>query len=305
MARDWERTFRVWAQPPGQTEQQRSENAIRAIRRAIDGSSKLEAHQIKVFAQGSYRNSVTVRQDSDVDVGVMLYDCFLSQYPEGMTNADFGNRNVDYPFSQFKRELEKALVAHFGRSAITRGNKAFNIRENRNQVEADVVPFFEFRQYWEDGTYRAGVALLPDNGLRIKNFPERLLEYWPSTPLHYENGVSKNKATGRRFKSIVRILKRLRNVMDDAGSNAAKSVPGYLLECLSWNVPNGAFDWPTWDRCVRAVLFFLWSNTKEDAQCQSWCEVDGIKYLFHPSQPWKRADVHAFINEAWSYIEVR
>ena len=305
MARDWERTFRVWAQPPGQTEQQRSENAIRAIRRAIDGSSKLEAHQIKVFAQGSYRNSVTVRQDSDVDVGVMLYDCFLSEYPAGKTNRDFGNCDADYTFSQFRNEIEEALVAHFGRVAVTRGNKAFTIRENSYQVEADVAPFFEFRQYWENGTYRAGVALLPDNGSRIENFPERLLEYWPSTLLHYENGVSKNKATGRLFKGIVRILKNLRNEMDEAGYSVAKSVPGYLLECLTWNVPNSEFDWPTWDACVQSVLLHLWSNTKEDAPCKSWCEVDDIKYLFHPSQPWKRADAHAFINEAWGYVGVR
>ena len=66
------------------------------------------------------------------------------------------------------------LVAHFGQAAVRRGNKAFTIRENTYQVEADVAPFFEFRRYWEDGTYRAGVALVPDNGRRIENFPERL-----------------------------------------------------------------------------------------------------------------------------------
>ena len=136
MARDWESTFSSWAQPPGKTEQQRSENTINAIRKAIDGSPKLRARRIKVFTQGSYRNRVTVRQDSDVDVGAMLYDYFLAQYPEGKANADFGNRDVGYSFSQFKRELEETLVAHFGRAAVTRGNKAFSIRENTYRVEA-------------------------------------------------------------------------------------------------------------------------------------------------------------------------
>ena len=160
-------------------------------------------------------------------------------------------------FSQFKRELEETLVTHFGRNAVTLGNKAFSIRENTYRVEADVTPFFEFRQYWENGTYRAGVALVPDNGFRIENFPERLLDDWPSTPLHYENGVSKNNSTGRRFKGIVRILKRLLIEMDEAGHSVAKSVPGYLLECLSWNVPDGAFNRSTWDACVQAVLIAL------------------------------------------------
>ena len=305
MVRDWESTFSSWARPPGKTEQQRSENAIRAIRNAIYGSSRLNQRQIKVFTQGSYRNRVTVRQDSDVDVGVMLYDYFLSQYPVGKTHADFGNENADYSFSQFKDELEGALVAQFGRAAVTRGNKAFTIRENTYKVEADVAPFFEFRKYWENGTYRAGVGLIPDKGSRIENFPERLLDYWPRVPLHYENGVTKNENTARRFKGITRILKRLRIEMDYLGKNAAKSVPGYLLECLSWNVPNRYFDQSTWDPCVQALLLHLWSNTKEDAQCDSWCEVDGIKYLFHSSQRWTRASAHAFIDAAWNYVGVR
>ena len=305
MARDWESTFSSWAQPPQKTEQQRSENTITAIQKAINGSPKLRARRIKVFTQGSYRNRVTVRKDSDVDVGTLLYDYFLAQYPEGKAHADFGNRGVDYSFSQFKRELEETLVARFGRAAVTRGNKAFSIRENTYRIEADVTPFFEFRQYWGNGTYRAGVALVTDNGSQIENFPEGLLDYWPSTPLHYENGVSKNDITGRRFKGIVRILKRLLIEMDEAGYNVAKSVPGYLLECLSWNVPNGAFNRSTWDACVQAVLLHLWSNTKEDAQCKSWREVDNIKYLFHRSQRWTRASAHAFIDEAWSYVGVR
>ena len=60
----------------------------------------------------------------------MLYDGFLDEYPEGKTRADFGNFDGDYGYSQFKNELEEALVARFGRAAVKRGNKAFNIREN-------------------------------------------------------------------------------------------------------------------------------------------------------------------------------
>jgi len=40
------------------------------------------------------------------------------------------------------------LVDRFGRAVVKRGNRAFNIRENTYRVEADVVPLFEFRQYW-------------------------------------------------------------------------------------------------------------------------------------------------------------
>ena len=305
MTRDWEGTFNSWAQPPGKTEEQRSENAIRGIRHAINRSSKLKNRQIRVFTQGSYRNRVNVLKDSDVDVGVMLYEYFLVQYPEGKGAADFNHSDADYSFSQFKNELEEALVAHFGRAAVKRGNKAFNIRETTYHVEADVAPFFEFRQYWENGLYRAGVALRTDRGVKIENYPERLVDYWPSTPLHYENGVSKNNDTSRRFKGVVRILKKIRNEMEEAGSSSAKAIPGYLLECMTWNVPNEGFASPTWDARIQAVLLHTWSNTKDDARCKSWREVDDIKYLFHASQPWTRAGAHTFIDEAWSYVGVR
>ena len=304
MTRDWESAFSFWARSPSKTEEQRSENAIRAIRKAVQGSSKLNQRSIKVFTQGSYRNRVNVRQDSDVDVGVMLYDFFLGEYPAGRTGADFGISDAGYSFSQFKNELEAALVDQFGRAAVKRGNKAFNIRENTYHVEADVVPLSEFRQYWESRNYRAGVALVTDQGRKIVNYPERLVEHWPSTPLHYENGNSKNTDTSRRYRGLVRILKNIRSEMEDTGSASAQSIPGYLLECLCWNVPNAAFTGSTWDVRVQAVLMHLWSNTKDDASCKSWFEVDAIKYLFHVSQPWTRAAANAFILDAWSNVGI-
>ena len=103
----------------------------------------------------------------------MLYDYFLREYPPGKTNADFGNRDIDYTFAQFKNDVEQALVDYFGRAAVTRGNKAFDVKASLSQVEADVVPLWEFRQYWDNGAFRAGVALLPDNSYsRIENYPD-------------------------------------------------------------------------------------------------------------------------------------
>lgn len=92
-------------------------------------------------------------------------------------------------------------------------------------------------QRWQ--SYRAGVALIPDRGDRIENFPERLVNHWPDIPLHYENGVRKNDRTTRRFKGVVRIVKKLRN---------------------------------------------------------------NIKYLFHSSQKWTRAEAHAFVRRARDFV---
>ena len=305
MSKNWEDAFSNWAKPPSKTEEERCENAIRAIRNAIAKSDRLKSRGVKVFVQGSYRNNVNVRQDSDVDVGVMCHDYFLFQYPAGKTHADYGNVEADYSYRQFKDELEAALVDYFERRAVVRGNKAFDIHENTYHVEADVAPLFEFRQYFESGSYRCGVALVPDRGSRIENYPERLLESWPRINQHYENGVEKNKATSRAFKGVVRILKALRNEMEEGGISAAKPVPGFLIECMTWNAPNSCFAHSTWDAVVQAVLLHLWSNTKDDATCKEWCEVNDIKYLFHSSQRWTRAQAHAFVDAAWSYVGVR
>lgn len=303
--RDWQATFTDWAKPPGKTEQDRCDNAVSAIRNAIKASDKLRSRRVSVFAHGSYRNNTNVRKDSDVDTGILCTDTFLYELPEGTTGDTFGIIPASYQYRQFKDEVEGALVDHFGRSAVVRGNKAFDIHESTYHVEADVAPVFEFRQYFENGSYRCGVALVPDNGGRIENYPERLLESWPHINQHYENGVEKNNATRRAFKGVVRILKTLRNEMEEAGIAVARPVPGFLIECMTWNAPNSCFAHSTWDAVVQAVLVHVWSKTKDDASCKGWCEVNNIKYLFHYSQRWTRAQAHAFIDAAWSYVGVR
>lgn len=305
VSRDWEGDFRKWAQSPSNTEQQRCENGVNAVRNAIDKSSALKHRRITVFTQGSYRNRVNVRKDSDVDIGVLCDETFFDSYPAGKTRADFGNTPATYSYSQFKGELGQALVNYFGIAAVERRNKAFGVHETSYHVEADVVPFFERREYIISGVSRCGVSLVPDSGGRIDNYPERLLDTWPHTPLHYENGVAKNDATSRAFKGVVRILKTLSNEMAEAGVPAAIGIPGFLIECLVWNAADLHFKHGSWDATVRAVISATWSATKEDGKCGTWTEVDGVKYLFHSSQKWTRAQAHAFMFAAWSYVGFR
>jgi hypothetical protein len=302
---DWEDHFSQWAKPPLDSEDKRCGNAVKAIRNAISNSTELKYRSTLVFTQGSYRNRVNVRQDSDVDIGVLCDEAFYYDLPKGATAATKGFTPASYHYAQFKNELEQALVKHFSRRAVTRGNKAINVRETSYHVEADVVPLFEYRNYYEGSGYRAGVSLIPDKGGRIDNFPERLLDHWPYTPLHYENGVSKNTATNRRFKSVVRVLKKLRIHMDDAGIQAAKPIPGYLIECLVWNVLDQQFTDTRWLPTVRGVLGYIWANTKTDDTCNKWCEVDNIKYLFRWQQPWTRAQAYAFVNSARTLIGMK
>ena len=259
MTQDWKSTFTFWAKSPSQTEQDRCNNAERAIRNAIRASKELSPRNICVFTQGSYQNRVNVRWDSDVDIGVCCYDVFSPHYPEGTTTETFSNRVGDYSYSTFKNEVKDALFSYFGRAAVTRSNKAFNIKKNTYRVEADVTPFVEHRCYWTNGQYLSGVELRPDNGQ-----PSKVIN-WPQQ--HYDNGVSKNKVTSQRYKALVRIFKSLRNEMDDAGIAAAKPIPGFLVECLVWNVPNNNFGHTTYKVDVRAALTALFNDTMTDDQC--------------------------------------
>lgn len=123
MARDWESVFTTWSQGPSATEQERAENAERQIRQAILSSEKLRNRDIRVFTQGSYRNRVNVRRDSDVDVGVVCFDTYFPEYPDDNVKLELAKSFVPaiYEYSTFKSELEEALVARFGRGQLIEG----------------------------------------------------------------------------------------------------------------------------------------------------------------------------------------
>ena len=114
--------------------------------------------------------------------------------------------------------------------------------------------------------------------------------------------MTKNGQTTKRYKGTVRILKSLRNFMEESRVPAAKPIPGFLLECMVWNVPNDKFEHYTWENRVKAVLAFLWEGTKADSTCASWTEVSGLKYLFHASQKWTREQAHEFVAAAWVFL---
>lgn len=289
---DWESTFSAWAQPPGQTEQQRCANAEQAIKNAIKGSTILRGRDVQVFTQGSYRNNTNVKKESDVDVAVVCYNVFFSDLPSGKTWNDFGITDGNYNYAQFKKEVGQALVSYFGSGSVTPGNKAFNIRANSYHVDADVAPFFEHRRYQGNGTYLSGVELRPDNGGKVINWPQQ----------HYDNGVAKNNQTNRSFKSVVRILKSLCVYMEENDIAAAKNIPGFLIECLTWNCPNQSFMYSSYMADVRACLAYLFNNTRTDDQCAEWGEVSELKYLFRGGQKWTRTQAHGFISAAWDYL---
>jgi hypothetical protein len=282
-----------WAKPPGETEQTKCDNAVRMIRQAVQASQKLRGKNIRIFAQGSYCNRTNVRQDSDVDVCVLCADSFFYDLPQGVLATRFGLTSpAPYLYSEFKVDVENALLAYFEPQGMQRGKKAFDIHANSYRLDADAVPVFEYRFYHEDGSWRTGTAFLPDGGSRILNYPEQ----------NYINGVEKNKSTGGRFKDVVRILKRLRNRMNDEGIPAAGAAPSFLVESMVWNVSGQWFGHDQYTADVRAVLATIFNSTLKQEDCAEWTEVNGLKFLFHTTQPWTLNQAHAFVSAAWDYL---
>lgn len=287
-----EDTFTSWSKGPGTTEQETCDNAERAVRKAIDASEPLSAMDITVFPQGSYAGRTNVRQNSDVDICVRLNSVAFSDYPDGKGNSDYRRVESDLKFAGYRNMVGKALTDYFGAKSVTRGSKAFDVHENSYRIDADVIATFEHRRYFSDGTDRwhAGVAFKTDSGDLIKNFPKQC----------HDSGVAKNNRVGRRFKRVVRILKRLRDLMQDQGITEAKNVPSFLIECLVWNVPDDRFNHDSHSADVREVLAHTFNATLNDNDCSSWVETNELKWLFKGSKPWSRVQAHDFLGAAWN-----
>ena len=94
--------------------------------------------------------------------------------------------------------------------------------------------------------FTEGTMFYPDSdpSKAILNYPKQ----------QYANGQAKHDRTGRRFKKMVRIIKNLCNEMADAGIEAAKPIPSFLIECLAYQVPDVAFGQPTFYEELKRVL---------------------------------------------------
>ncbi len=305
MARDWHSTFRQWAKPPSETEEEKASNVASMIRSAINGSTALNCRDVTVYATGSYRNNTNTRTESDVDVAVVLKDCFFhADLPVGLTREALGVSDSTQTFLGFRNDVHEALRAKFGRG-VTRGPKAFDIHENSYRLDADVAVFFEHRRYTgnknPDGSwhYYEGVEMRPEDA------PAKRIINWHHQ--HYEHGVVKNAATGRRFKRIVRILKRLRTHLLANGSAAerlaAAPIASFLIESLVYNVPAEHFNQSTetYYDDAKKVIGWLWNRINEKA-CNDFKEVSEFKWLLRAGQPWDAEQAKNFLAVAWGHV---
>jgi len=228
-----------YKEPSSPTEQDKQDRAERMVRDGVAAWSGFNGVSIRYLPKGSYKNNTNVKADSDVDIAVIdtdlyYYDTSLLT-PADQAAISGGGVASASPLQgmRLRTELEKALTAKFGSACDTSGKTAITITENSGRVSADAVPSFPFWLYYYDAlgrvTHVEGTKTFRKDGSQVVNYPEQ----------QYTNGVAKNQATGRRYKFLVRILKRLENDLVKAGK--LTELPSYFMECLVYCVPNSQF----------------------------------------------------------------
>ena len=316
---EWQARFRYWQRPASKTEEAKIEATARRVAAALRHSAFLPQRQWRVVKKGSYHDNTNVRVDSDMDLGVCLTDAFFMDGPQSdfPTLGELGREPLPFRFDQYKAHIAWCLQQEFGARAITIGKKAIQVHKDDNEkIHADVVPAFTFQLYGPRsgpfglrGVTENGIALITSEGRRITNFPDQ----------HYANGCAKNDRTRRRYKRVVRILKRLRNHIaenPDAPQSiraAAKSTASFLIDCLVYNCPDTVFENAEIYDDVVGVLRYLSAVLNDPADGRTllgmpswvfWREVNGIKPLFGLEQAWTVAGAASFIGYARAYMEV-
>lgn len=298
MSRFSEETFKHWHRPASESEEQRISNAITMIKKAVNDHAQLKNLDLDVFVQGSYGNNTNVRSNSDIDVCVMLRDTFYSQYPEGKTKEDYGFTNGGKTFSTFRKWVIQAMEDKFKDGDVKVGNKSIKISKNSYHLDADVVPAFQYRNYRFDkhtnpDNFYEGVKFFSSQNEEVINYPK----------IHIENGIKKNKATQKRYKRMIRILKRVKVQMKQEGYSVNDSMTSFLISGLIWNVPNTILNGSdNWIDRVRSTLTHLFNNTLKEENCEGWVEVSEMYYLFHSKRKWTRQQVNSFLGDMWNFL---
>jgi hypothetical protein len=106
--------------------------------------------------------------------------------------------------------------------------------------------------------------------------------------------------TGRRFKELVRAIKRLENDMVQTG-RLDEEVHGYFLECLLFNLPDNTFMFNAYKRTAMELLARMW-NDIENSKHTDWVEENRLKWLWRGGQTWTPGEASDFTYKAWNYI---
>ncbi len=290
-----EKQLHDFAAPLSDTEDQQCINAIKMVRDALapmgfsaegrtitplyEGTSAYSLRMmnpstnrdIKIFVQGSYANNTNVRTESDVDIAIVQEETFTIKLRPGVNQSAY--RIVDAPPSSksFKDEVQSYLQNKFG-TDVERKNKSIKVRGNNYRKDADTVPCGRFKDYSSDfkndiNNFIGGIKIITDDGDIIINYPEQ----------HIANGKKKNDSTNHYYKKMVRIAKKMRYLMVDAGFTSATHVHSFGIESILWNVPDSVYlQYINYRYIFDEVLKYLVNNINT---YNTFREANGIKLL--------------------------
>ncbi len=265
---------RSWITPGAQDAAQRTYASVQA---ALKQWAPLRGLDFEVFLQGSYANSTNTRGDSDVDIVVMLKTTFMPDTSRLSTSEKQTWESQRVPgtltIKDFRSHVHDALVSYYGTVRVQAKDKCIRVAKTEGYVDADVVPAYQYRLYTSYGTWTApewieGISIHPLSGGSIVNYPK----------VHRVNGSAKNDRCHEDYKPAVRQVKRLRRRAVDLGKVGKSDAPGYLLECMVFNVPDSVF---TYDDAARlpGVVGHLHSLSAETMAATFW-SCDRIHHLF-------------------------
>ncbi|MDO8594932.1 MAG: nucleotidyltransferase [bacterium] len=283
-----------WANPPSDTENEKSENSIRTV---TDALRERFGTDISIVRQGSHRNKTNIKLDSDVDFAVVHTGYFFHDISD-LSDSDKqvyerGRTSAGYSFSQFKTDVYSVLTKKFGVGLVQKKNKCIRVLGNTYRLNADVVPAFEHKRFSTPYTTSAeGIGIWTDKGDYIQSYPEQ----------HYKNGVKKNDDTSRAFKSVVRVLKNIRNDLVDKNLLKLEVMPSFFVESLVWNVAKDFFSGTTWREDVENVTAKIWNDMRDATIANEYAEVSDLMWLFRGKTNRTPKQAEDFMLEAWRYV---
>lgn len=307
-------TLKQYAAPLSETEDIKCKRAIEAIRDALSdlgytdnqtGISLLESdtlsyavsmrnknstERIHIFIQGSYANNTCVRNESDVDIAVVREDIF--DYAWG-ANLELTTENKREEAKALKDATERVLRKRFP-TQVHRGNKSIKVDRNTYRKQADTVPCISLHHYYRShlndySTHHDGIVIFADDGTVIRNFPKQ----------HIANGKTKNIRTNYYYKKMVRIMKKMRQLMSDYGYKSADGVSSFGLESLLWNVPDSYFTkYKSYGFVFEGLLGHLHNN---QYILLNGLEANGIKELCQTQD--EVSAYTSFINDLYRFFE--
>jgi hypothetical protein len=300
---------------PSPTEQEKAARTHTMIREHLETDPALKKYKVDTFLQGSYKNSTNVRGDSDVDLGSETDEVFYHdtdwlptepryQYgaaaPSLKESVDNSLKQLGrggFTYAEYRADVLASLQRQYGVSSVVDGNKAITVTGNTYRLDADVLPCTSFRQYFKDwqgnANYHTGIAFFSKSHERIVNFPKQ----------HFDNLAAKDQRNDGKVKGCIRIVKRIRNELEERGEWDRKRSPSFYLESFVWNAPDDKFR-GGYDSVVQNVLAYLYNDVKEKkakGELDSYAQANDIFTLFHPKF-WNADDAIAFIEKIWEAV---